>query len=163
MRVRLIASAAVLAAVGGFVACNDSTTAPETITYIATLSGANEKPTAVTTPATGTATYTLSGNTLTYTVTVTGLTSNITMSHIHVGSNAVAGPIIVPYAPLPAIQSGLVTTGVIDLSKPITAGTAASTISGDSLRVLLNNGNAYTNVHTANFGAGEIRGQIIRQ
>jgi len=162
MRVRLIASAAVLAAVGGFVACNDSTTAPETITFISTLSGANERPNAVTTPATGTATYSLSGNTLTYTVTVTGLTSNITMSHIHVGSNAVAGPIIVPYAPLPAVQSGLVTTGVIDLSKPITAG-GATTITGDSLRVLLNNGNAYTNVHTVNFGAGEIRGQIIRQ
>ena len=117
----------------------------------------------MTTPATGTATYSLNGNLLTYTITVTGLTSNVTMSHIHVGSSAVAGPIIVPYAPLPAIQNGLVATGVIDLSKPVTAGTAAATISGDSLLVLLNNGNAYTNVHTANFGGGEIRGQIIRQ
>jgi hypothetical protein len=163
MRVRLIASAAILAAVGGFAACNDSTAPDDTITYVATLSGANERPNPVTTAATGTATYSLNGKLLTYTVTVTGLTSNVTMSHIHVGSSAVAGPIIVPYAPLPAIQNGLVTTGVIDLSKPVTAGTAATTISGDSLLVLLNNGNAYTNVHTANFGGGEIRGQIIRQ
>ena len=159
MHVRLIGGAAVLAAAIGFIACND-TTAPSSTTYVATLNGANEKPTAVTTPATGTATYTLSGNTLTYTITVTGLTSNTTMSHIHVGASTVAGPIVVPYT-VYAIQNGLVSTGTIDLSNPVASG--ANTITGDSLRVLLNNGNAYTNVHTSNFPAGEIRGQIIRQ
>lgn len=159
MRVRLLASTAILAAVTGFIACND-TTAPASITYIATLNGSNEKPTSVTTPAVGTATYTLTGNTLTYTITVTGLTSNTTMSHIHVGSSAVAGPVVVPYT-VYAIQSGLVSTGSIDLSNPVASG--ANTITGDSLRVLLNNGNAYTNVHTSNFPGGEVRGQIIRQ
>jgi hypothetical protein len=128
------------------------------------LNGANEKPSSVTTPATGTATYTLTGNTLNYTITVTGLTSATSMSHIHVGSAAVAGPVIVPYT-VYAIQNGLVSTGSIDLSNPVSSNSAtgANTISGDSLRVLLNNGNAYTNVHTINFPAGEIRGQIIRQ
>jgi Cu/Zn superoxide dismutase len=159
MRVRLIVSAAIFAAVGGFIACNDST-APASTTFLATLNGANEKPTAVTTPAVGTATYTLTGNTLTYTITVTGLTSNTTMSHIHVGSSAVAGPIVVPYT-VYAIQNGLVSTGTIDLTHPVASG--ANTITGDSLKVLLNNGNAYTNVHTSNFPGGEIRGQIIRQ
>jgi hypothetical protein len=124
------------------------------------LNGANEKPNAVTTPATGTATYVLTGNELAYTITVNGLTSNTTMSHIHVGSSAVAGPIVVPYT-VYAIQNGLVTTGVIDLSKPVASG--ANTITGDSLRVLLNNGNAYTNVHTGTNPGGEIRGQIVRQ
>jgi hypothetical protein len=159
MRLRLIASAAIFAAVGGFIACNDST-APASTTFLATLNGANEKPAAVTTPAVGTATYTLTGNTLTYTITVTGLTSNTTMSHIHVGSSAVAGPIVVPYT-VYAIQNGLVSTGTIDLTNPVASG--ANTITGDSLKVLLNNGNAYTNVHTSNFPGGEIRGQIIRQ
>ena len=161
MRVRLLASAAVLtAAGGGFLACNDSSTGPASTTYVATLNGANEKPNPVATPATGTATYTLTGNTLTYTITVTGLTSNTTMSHIHVGSSAVAGPIVVPYT-VYAIQNGLVSTGSLDLTRPVASG--ANTISGDSLRALLDNGNAYTNVHTANFPAGEIRGQIIKQ
>lgn len=161
MRVRLIASAAILTAVGGgFIACNDSSTGPDSITYIATLSGANEKPNAVATAATGTATYTLTGNTLTYTITVTGLSSTTTMSHIHVGSSAVAGPIVVPYT-VYAIQNGLVSTGSIDLTNPVASG--SNTITGDSLKVLLNNGNAYTNVHTTNFPAGEIRGQIVRQ
>jgi hypothetical protein len=164
MRVRLLASAAILTAVGGFLACNDSSTGPASTTYLATLNGANEKPSPVTTPATGTATYTLTGNTLTYTITVTGLTSTTTMSHIHVGSGAVAGPVIVPYT-VYAIQNGLVSTGSIDLSNPVSSNSAtgANTISGDSLKVLLNNGNAYTNVHTLNFPAGEIRGQIIKQ
>jgi hypothetical protein len=35
-------------------------------------------------------------------------------------------------------------------------------VSGDSLKVLLNNGNAYVNVHTAAHGAGEIRGQVAK-
>jgi hypothetical protein len=165
MRVRLIASAAILTAVGGgFIACNDSSTGPDSITYIATLNGVNEKPNSVTTPATGTATYTLTGNTLNYTITVTGLTSNTSMSHIHVGAADVAGPVIVPYT-VYAIRNGLVSTGSIDLSNPVSSNSAngSNTISGDSLKVLLNNGNAYTNVHTINFPAGEIRGQIIRQ
>jgi hypothetical protein len=159
MRTRLIASAVVVAAAGSFLACNDSTS-PESTTYIATLTGANEKPTAVTTPATGTATYVLTGNTLTYTVTVNGLLTNATMSHIHVGSAAQAGVIVVPYT-VSSLQSGLVTSGTIDLTYPVASG--ANTISGDSLKVLLNNGNAYTNVHTSGNPGGEIRGQIIRQ
>lgn len=165
MHVRLIASAAILAAAGGaFLACNDSSTGPASTTYIATLNGANEKPNAVATSATGTATYTLTGNTLTYTITVTGLTSAASMSHIHRGSAAEAGPVVVPYT-VYAIQNGLVTTGSIDLSNPVSSNSAtgANTISGDSLKVLLNNGNAYTNVHTINFPAGEIRGQILKQ
>jgi ABC-type proline/glycine betaine transport system substrate-binding protein len=159
MRVRLIASAAILAAVGGFIACNDST-APDSITYVALLNGANERPNAATTSATGVATYVLRGNELSYTVTVNGLSANTTMSHIHRGDATVAGPIIVPYL-VAATQAGTVTSGTIDLSFPVVSGT--STITGDSLKVLLNNGNAYTNVHTSTFPGGEIRGQIVRQ
>jgi hypothetical protein len=161
MRVRLIASAAILTAVGGgFLACNDSTAPDDSITYIATLNAANERPTPVASPATGTATYVLRGNELSYSITVTGLVATTTMSHIHRGTSAEAGPIIVPYT-VYAIQNGLISSGVIDLTKPVASGTA--TISGDSLKVLLNNGNAYTNVHTGTNQAGEIRGQIVKQ
>lgn len=161
MRLRLIASAAVLAAVGGFVACNDSTSPSTTsTTFIATMSGANERPTANTSSATGTATYVLTGNQLTYTVTVSGLTAPASGAHIHVGASTVAGPIVVPYL-VAATQSGTVSSGTIDLTFPIVSGN--SSITGDSLKVLLNNGNAYTNVHNATFPGGEIRGQIIRQ
>ena len=57
-----------------------------------------------------------------------------------------------------AVQTGQVASGTINLDQPIVSG--ASSITGDSLLVLLGNGNAYTNVHTAANPGGEIRGQI---
>lgn len=159
MRVRLLASATLLAA-AGFVACNDSTTAPASTTFIATMTGANERPTPNTSTATGTATYVLTGNLLSYVVTVNGLSAPASGAHIHVGASSVAGPIVVPYT-VSATQSGVVSTGTIDLTFPIASGN--STITGDSLKVLLNNGNAYTNVHNSAFPSGEIRGQIVKQ
>jgi hypothetical protein len=160
MRVRLIASAAVLAAVASFIACNDSTTAPASTTFIAVMTGANERPTPTASTATGTATYVLTGNQLTYTITVNGLTAPASGSHIHVGASTVAGPIVVPFT-VSATQTGTVSSGTIDLTFPIVSGN--SSITGDSLKVLLNNGNAYSNVHNSTFPAGEIRGQIIKQ
>lgn len=159
MRVRRFASATILAAVA-FVACNDSTTAPASTTFVATMTGANERPTPNTSTATGTATYVLTGNLLSYVVTVNGLTAPASGAHIHVGASTVAGPIVVPYT-VSATQNGVVSTGTIDLTFPIASGN--STITGDSLKVLLNNGNAYTNVHNSSFPGGEIRGQIIKQ
>lgn len=161
MLVRIIAIAAILAAVGGFIACNDSTSPSSGITYIATLNGANERPTPNTSTATGTATYVLTGNSLSYTIAVSGLTTPASAAHIHVGSAAVAGPVVVPYT-VAATQSGTVTAGTFDLSFPIVCGNNCS-ITGDSLKVLFNNGNAYVNVHNATYPGGEVRGQIIRQ
>lgn len=133
---------------------------PTTVKYTASLSGANERPNSNASAATGTATYTLVGNSLSYIVTVSGLTGPATLSHIHVGSAAVAGPVIFPYVTA-SVASGNLTSGTIDLSQPVANGTTS--ITGDSLKVLLNNGNAYTNIHTSQFGGGEIRGQIIKQ
>ena len=158
----ILGAMVVLSALAGTACGSDSTgTTPVTsTTYVATLNGANERPTPNTSPATGTATYVLTGNTLTFTVSVNGLTGPATASHIHVGSAAVAGGVIVGYVTA-AVAAGNVTSGTIDLTQPITTG--ASVISGDSLKTLLNTGNAYTNVHTSAFGGGEIRGQIVKQ
>ena len=141
-------------------ACNNQLTGPESVTYIATMNGANERPNPATTSATGVATYVLTGNTLTYVITVNGLTTPANGSHLHIGGPAVAGPILVPY-PTAGITSGQVTSGTIDLSNPIANGSIS--ISGDSLRALLNNGNAYANVHNSTFPGGEVRGQILRR
>ena len=164
MRSRVIAGAATLATVAAIAACGSDTTTPvdntPTITYTSQLSAANEKPNPNSSTATGTATYTLKGNLLSFIVTVNGLTGPATASHIHVGAATVAGPVIVPFV-TGSVQSGNLTSGTIDLSQPVSNGTTS--ITGDSLKVLLNNGNAYTNVHTAANGAGEIRGQIVKQ
>jgi CHRD domain-containing protein len=148
---------AVLAA-GAVVACGNDPTAPRTTTYVAQMSGANEVP-AVAGGATGTATFTLNGKTLSYVVTVNGLSGNAAASHIHFGGAGTNGNIAYPFAAA-AVQSGQVASGSIDLTQPVSNGSAS--ISGDSLLALLNAGQVYTNVHTAANPGGEIRGQITR-
>ena len=160
MRTVVLIGSAAVAALLGAAACSSETTAPASVTYIATMSGANERPNANSSTATGVGTYVLTGNTLTYTLTATGLAAAATGSHLHIGASTVAGPILVPYTTA-SVVSGQITTGTIDLSQPITNGSVS--ISGDSLRVLLNNGNAYANVHNATYPGGEIRGQLIRR
>src|SRR5205823_6560931 len=145
-------------------------TAPSNITYTATLAGANEKPTAVTSNGTGTFTGTLNptANTFSWTLSFSGLTSNSSAAHIHGPADAnTATGVIVNFA-APAGGTGTLATGA-------TSGTASGsislagavnrsgTVSGDSLRKLLDAGLTYTNVHSANFPNGEIRGQVHRQ
>jgi len=159
-----------VAFVGITTACEDDDVVAR---YSATMTGANENPTN-TSPATGTFTATLDeDNILTYSLSFQGLESNSNNAHIH-GPGAAAGPNNVP----PAVNAGILiffndpaagrvltfgstsgsATGTIDLNLPATA-----TVSGDSLLVLLNNGNAYVNIHTTGRPAGEIRGNITRQ
>ena len=159
---KILGIVAVMSAVAG-VACgsDSSTTTPvQSTTYTSTLNAANERPTPNSSTATGSATYVLTGNVLTFSVSVNGLSGPATASHIHVGPSTTSGGVIVGFVTA-AVQSGNVTSGTIDLTQPIVVGT--SSITGDSLKTLLNNGNAYTNVHTAANPGGEIRGQIIKQ
>ncbi|MEP7001948.1 MAG: CHRD domain-containing protein [bacterium] len=163
MKKRIIFGAVAVVSVAAVSACGSDSTTPPTVTpivYMATLNAANERPNPNASTATGTAVYTLTGNALSYIVTVNGLSGPATASHIHVGSASVSGGVIVPFV-TGQVASGNITTGTIDLSTTISNGTAS--ITGDSLKVLLNSGNAYTNVHTALNGGGEIRGQIIKQ
>lgn len=160
MHQTILAVAAGATVLFGVAACDDDDDpiGTTTVTYRSTMNGGNERPTAVNTEATGTATYSLSGNTLNYTVTAQNLSGPATGAHIHVGNATEAGAIIFPFNHA-SIATGTIASGSINLTGSIIAGG----ISGDSLRVLLNNGNAYTNVHTALNPGGEIRGQILRQ
>ncbi|MDB4898945.1 MAG: domain containing protein [Gemmatimonadetes bacterium] len=154
--------AAILGATALAAGCGSDVTAPAPVVYTATLSATNERQaTPVNSTATGISTLTLRGNdSLDFTVMVTGLTAAAIASHIHVGDASVSGPIVNGFVINSGVTTGTVAAGTIILSKLVPA---ASQISGDSLRVLLNNGNAYVNVHTSTFGAGEIRGQVVKQ
>jgi hypothetical protein len=124
--------------------------------YTVDLKGASATP-PVAGNASGKATLTVSGNTAHYEITVNELSGPATMAHIHVGQPGVAGPPVYTFK-INKVGSGKLAEGDIDLTKP-----ANKTVSGDSLKVLLNNGSAYINVHTAAHPGGEIRGQIVKQ
>jgi hypothetical protein len=149
---------------GAALACSDSTNPNPPVVYTAALSAANEiRTTPINSTATGLATLTLRSNdSLDFLVTVTGLTGPATLSHIHVGSATQNGAVVNGFTINSGITTGTVTSGTIVLSK-LVAGTPAGQISGDSLRVLLNNGNGYVNVHTSQNPGGEVRGQIVKQ
>ena len=152
-RVILASSAALgLACAGG------GTSPAPVVTYGATLTGAREVPAAVT-PATGAASFLLTGTTVTYTITTSGFSSPLTVGHVHLGGAGETGPVIVPFSIV--AQSGTVATGVVDVGARVTYGNI--TISGDSLLHLFENGKAYVNLHTAGFPGGEIRGQVVRK
>jgi hypothetical protein len=156
-------TAGVLAAavVGSFaLSCGDST-APAPKTWVANLNTGAEQNAAITTGASGTVTFVDRGTSIDWSMTLNN-TTNVTVSHIHRGTAAnvgtTAGPVIINLflpnrPPETGILNGFVQGGQITNANN-------SGISLDSLRVLFNNGNAYANVHTVAFGAGEIRDQI---
>jgi hypothetical protein len=157
--IRTITLAGVIWGVAALInACSNDPSGPTTTTFVAQLSGANEVP-AISGGASGTAIFTLSGKSLSYAVSVNGLSGTAAASHIHMGAAGSNGGILVPFTAAP-VQSGQVASGTIDLTQPVSNG--QTSISGDSLLTLLNNGQLYTNVHTAAHPAGEIRGQITR-
>ena len=122
------------------------------------LSGAKERPTAVVSTATGSATFELlTSGSIRYKVDVTGITG-ATMAHIHTGVVDSAGPIAV------TLFNSTVPSG------PLTGTLASGTFSGsnielpgisfDSLLTLMRLGRTYVNVHTQLNKSGEIRDQI---
>ena len=126
--------------------------------YTATLNAANERPAgASTATGTGVATFVDRGTHFEYSLSVTGLTG-VTASHIHgpAGVDANAGIIINLFVPTAAggAVSGVIATGIItDANNP--------NFTVSALRTMIDAGNAYVNVHTTQFGAGAIRGQIV--
>ena len=154
------ARAAVVCAIATVSSCGgDASTAPRSATYVATLSGASERPARPTTGA-GTATFRVVGTQATYEVRVSGLAGDATVAHVAIGGRETAvGQIVLKLSFV--APSGTVAAGAIDLSGAITFNN--STISGDSLRSLFDRGTAYVNVYTTAFPGGEVRGQIVRR
>jgi hypothetical protein len=134
----------------GFVACKkekDPPAPPAPLSFKAVLSGANEVP-ANTSTATGEANASFNQETkvLTVTITYTGLSAALTAWHIHKAAVGVNGSVVFNFGtPQP---SGFVYTS------------AALTTDQETD---LTGGLYYVNLHTSNFGGGEIRGQLIKQ
>lgn len=123
-------------------------------TFTAMLSGSNEVP-AVTTDASGTATFTLTEErTISYTITVSNI-QNVTASHIHDAPAGVNGDVIVGLfdGPVTGSVNGTLISGTFDQS-------GVSQGSFEDLLAKMRAGTVYVNVHTSENLGGEIRGQI---
>jgi hypothetical protein len=99
-----------------------------------------------------------------FSLTYSGLSSPVTVAHIHFGKVHVAGGVIVFFCggggqgdcPASGTVTGTITAANVQAiaSQNVTAGDF------DALEDALTTNTAYANVHTSNFPAGEIRGQI---
>lgn len=150
-------------------ACGDDNepAAPAT-SFSATLSGTNEVP-PVTTPASGTATLSVSGSQITYTIEVANL-QNPVLAHIHIAPAGENGPVrlnLCGTSDSPPCSSG--TSVLVTGTNGITVGSPPITF--DSLLSAMRTNGAYVNVHTSSAGCtpgqpgcnagGEIRGQVV--
>src|SRR5437588_5769443 len=143
------------------------------MTFVGNLSGANEVPPVVT-PGTGVATVILdpTAQTIQINATFSGLTSNDTMAHIHccapLGTNVGVATTVPAFPGFPlGMTSGTYSSAVFDLTQATIYNPAFVTLQGGlpaaeaALIAGIQNGLTYFNIHTVNFGGGEIRGQLF--
>ena len=157
-----------LVAAVGIGACDDDDEDEDSNTFVATLTGAAERP-PVTTTATGSFTLTDNGASMAYVLNVNGVTGTVSGAHIHaiprsgVAPADTTGGIVVNLNPVANLTTGILAQGTITQANILGLGGAAA-ISMDSLRTLIIAGRTYVNVHStpANPG-GQIRGTIVRQ
>lgn len=115
----------------------------------------------------------LVNQTITYTLSFQNLSSAVTQAHIHFGKARVPGGVMVFFC------SNLATAPSGTQPCPANGGTVTGTITGANVQAIpgqnvpagefsavaeaLLSDTAYVNVHTTNFPAGEIRGQVTRE
>ena len=131
---------------------NDTTGIPAGVeVFVANLNGPNERPTPVTTTATGRAVITVLGNLVSWKVDITSAIDSVTIGHIHKGVADSAGGVMLNLNPTP---TGIGFTGALAVG--------SATVE-DSVLTHMRNGRAYVNIHTKVNGGGEIRGQTLKQ
>jgi hypothetical protein len=111
--------------------------------------------------------------TLSFVLTFSDLSSPVTQSHIHFGKDHMSGGVMVffcsnlqsaPAGTQPCPAGGGTVTGTLTAANVLPImGQNVKAGDFDALTDALESDTAYINVHTMNFGAGEIRGQIKRE
>jgi hypothetical protein len=142
------------------------------MTFVGNLAGTNEVPPNAS-PGTGLATVVLDpvAQTLQVNATFSGLTSNDVAAHIHccqpLGTNAGVATTLPAFPGFPLnVTSGTYSSVVFDLTQSLIYNPAFVTLEGGlpqaeaALIAGIENGQTYFNIHTVNFGGGEIRSQL---
>lgn len=160
MNRRLVRRALVVSAVAALAGCTDNVGPSVVERFTASLTGANERPTPVTSSATGAAEFQVFDSIpgVFFKLSVTTIDS-VTAAHIHgpADSTQAAGVIVNLYT------GG--TIGALDITGVLAQGTLPppSGMTLDSVLALMRSGKAYVNVHTRGNPGGELRGQIVKQ
>jgi hypothetical protein len=145
------------------------------MTFVGHLSALNElPPPPPNSPGTGLATVILDpvAQTLQVNATFSGLTSNDVAAHIHCcapfGTNAGVATTVPAFPGFPlGVTFGTYSSVVFDLTQPTIYNPAFVTLEGGlaqaeaALIAGIEGGQTYFNIHTVNFGGGEIRSQLF--
>jgi hypothetical protein len=145
-----------------------------TMTFFANLSAANEvQIPAVVSPGIGLATIVLDpeAQTLQVNAIFVGLTSGTVAAHIHccgpIGTNVGVATTLPAFPGFPiGVTQGTYSSPIFDLTQPLIYNPAFVTAQGGlsnaeaALIAGIIGGQTYFNIHTSNFPAGEIRGQL---
>lgn len=134
--------------------------------FTAHLIGYNETP-SLNSNGVGDLTLTIGTNQITFDLKYSGLSGNPLFAHVHVGQPGVAGGVSFFFCggggkpSCPASTSGEITGTVVaaDIVGPTTQGFAIGDF--NSVVKAIRAGFTYANMHTPNFPAGEIRGQLV--
>src|SRR5256886_6272408 len=136
----------------------------QTDRFSAGLGGENEVP-PINTAGTGAFDMTIQ-DPITFSLTFSGLSSPLAVSHLHFAPSKVAGGVMIflcgggGQPACPAATEGTITGTITaaNVTGPSGQGIAPGDL--DSALEAVRNDLAYANMHTTNFGGGEIRGQV---
>ncbi len=109
------------------------------------------------------------GNSITFSLTFSGLSTSLAVSHLHFAPTKVAGGVMIflcgggNQPVCPATTSGTITGTITEANVTGPAGQGINPGDLTSALEAVRDGNAYANMHTANFPSGEIRGQVGRR
>jgi hypothetical protein len=133
--------------------------------FSARLSGSEEVP-PINTAGTGDFEMTIQPGIITFSLTFSDLSSPLGVAHLHFAPSKVAGGVMIflcgggNQPACPATTEGTITGTITaaNVTGPTSQGVTAGDL--DSALEAVRDGLSYANMHTANFGSGEIRGQV---
>jgi len=139
----------------------------QTERFSASLIGLNEVP-PINTEGTAAFDMTIQPSGITFSLNFSGLTSPLAVAHMHFGVPNVNGGVMIflcgggGQPACPATTSGTITGTITaaNVTGPVTQNVPVGDL--DTALKIVRLGASYANMHTANFGSGEIRGQVSR-